>query len=29
MKKYYEACNKNVFEYLPLTFHIQKGLEDP
>lgn len=29
MRKYYEAHEKNVFEYLPLTFHIQSGLEDP
>jgi tubulin polyglutamylase TTLL1/tubulin monoglycylase TTLL3/8 len=29
MKQYYQASNKNVFEYLPLTFHIQKNLEDP
>ncbi len=29
MKRYYEACDKNVFDYLPLTFHISKGIEDP
>ena len=29
MSKYYEMSNENVFDYLPLTFHIQNGLEDP
>ena len=24
LKKYYEAINKNPFEYIPLTFHVQK-----
>lgn len=28
MKKYYELRGKNVFEALPLTFHITKGLDD-
>lgn len=29
MKRYYDACGKNVFDYLPLTFHLSKGIEDP
>lgn len=29
MKKYYECMNKDVFESLPLTFHIEQGTEDP
>ncbi|CAG9327183.1 unnamed protein product [Blepharisma stoltei] len=29
MKKYYSALRKNVFNYLPLTFHIKFGEEDP
>ena len=28
MKFYFDAINDNVFDYLPLTFHIQEGLED-
>ncbi len=28
MKFYCEAIGKNVFEYLPLTFHVQNGKED-
>lgn len=28
MRSYYEALNEDVFNYLPLTFHIQNGLED-
>jgi hypothetical protein len=28
MKNYYEMINENVFEYLPLTFHVQNGTED-
>lgn len=28
MSKYYELSKENVFDYLPLTFHIQNGLED-
>lgn len=29
MRKFYEVCHKNVFDYLPLTFHISKGTDDP
>jgi hypothetical protein len=29
MSKYYQLQNKNVFDALPLTFHVAKGLEDP
>lgn len=29
MKKYYEAMHEDVFQYLPLTFHIEHGIEDP
>lgn len=28
MSEYYKNGNKNVFDYLPLTFHIKEGLED-
>lgn len=28
MTKYYESIGKKVFNYLPLTFHIKKGLID-
>ena len=28
MRQYYELRQENVFDYLPLTFHIQKGLDD-
>lgn len=29
MSKFYQLQGKNVFDALPLTFHITKGLEDP
>lgn len=29
MSKYYDKIKENVFEFLPLTFHVQNGLEDP
>ena len=29
MKNYYEALDQDVFDNLPLTFHIKKGLDDP
>ncbi|KRX06925.1 hypothetical protein PPERSA_07088 [Pseudocohnilembus persalinus] len=29
MKKYYSLVKENVFDYLPLTFHIKQGDKDP
>ena len=29
MRQYYESIKDNVFNYLPLTFHIQTGTKDP
>jgi len=29
MKKYYERNNKQVFDYLPETYVVKEGLEDP
>lgn len=29
MKNYYEAMNEDVFNYLPLTFHLKEGTDDP
>ena len=29
MQNYYEAMEQNVFDNLPLTFHIKNGLDDP
>ena len=29
MKNYYEALEEDVFDNLPLTFHVKAGLEDP
>lgn len=29
LKQYYELRGDNVFNYLPLTFHIKNGLKDP
>jgi hypothetical protein len=29
MRNYYEAMGQNVFDNLPVTFHIKNGLEDP
>lgn len=29
MKEYYELIGESVFEILPLTFHIKKGMKDP
>ena len=26
---YYSCKNENIFDYLPLTFHIKQGLDDP
>jgi hypothetical protein len=28
MSKYYESVGKKVFNYLPLSFHIKKGISD-
>lgn len=29
MKNYYEAMDEDVFDNLPLTFHIKTGFDDP
>lgn len=29
MKKYYSLKTMNLFDALPLTFHIVKGIDDP
>jgi hypothetical protein len=29
MKNYYEAMEEDVFDNLPLTFHVKAGLDDP
>ena len=29
LNQYYELINKDVFEIIPLTFHIKKGTVDP
>ena len=29
LKQYYESIGKDVFDSLPVTFHIKNGLEDP
>lgn len=29
MRQYYENIGMDVFDYLPLSFHITKGIEDP
>ena len=29
MRKYYKACYRDIFDVLPLTFHIKKGSNDP
>jgi len=29
MKNYYEAMDQDVFDNLPVTFHVKNGLEDP
>ena len=29
MRNYYEALDQNVFDNLPVTFHIKNGLSDP
>ena len=29
LKKYYNLLGKNVFDIIPLTFHIKKGQADP
>jgi len=29
MRNYYDALEENVFDNLPVTFHIKNGLDDP
>ena len=29
MKNYYDGLNENVFDSLPVTFHVKNGLQDP
>jgi tubulin--tyrosine ligase len=29
LRKYYIAAGKNPFDYIPLTYHIRSGVEDP
>lgn len=29
MKQYYDSKGENVFQYLPLSFHIVQGIDDP
>ena len=29
MKNYYQLNHKNIFDFLPITFHICKGVDDP
>jgi hypothetical protein len=29
LKRYYELRKKNAFEFIPLTFHIKEGTNDP
>lgn len=29
MKNYYEAIDEDVFDNLPLTFHVKTGFDDP
>lgn len=29
MKNYYEALDQDVFDNLPVTFHVKDGLDDP
>lgn len=29
MRKYYELNGQNVFDFLPLTFHVSRGVDDP
>jgi tubulin polyglutamylase TTLL1 len=29
MNKYYKLTKQNIFDYLPTTFHIESGLDDP
>lgn len=29
MSKYYELTKQNISDYLPMTFHIESGLDDP
>lgn len=29
LKNYYEAMDQEIFDVVPLTFHVKNGLEDP
>jgi len=29
LRDHYRQSGRNVFEYVPLTFHIKKGVKDP
>jgi len=29
LRAYYELIGENPFEYMPLTYHLTKGLQDP
>ena len=29
LKNYYEAMDQDIFDVVPLTFHVKNGLEDP
>lgn len=29
LKKYYQLTHQNLFEAVPLTFHLIKGIDDP
>lgn len=29
LREYYTLTNKNIFDIVPLTFHIQNGVKDP
>jgi tubulin monoglycylase TTLL3/8 len=29
LREYYSLLDENVYQYIPLTFHIKKGTKDP
>ena len=29
MRRYYELHDRDPFNYIPITFHISKGIDDP